>query len=590
MSKAITGLRFVALASAGALALAACGGGDDNSSSPGTSGSSGGSAQGQKGGTLTIFTLDEQFTHLDPQRNYTGEDLAFSSGYLTRTLTAFKLSKDGEQANTVVPDLATDTGKPSDGAKTWTFTLRDGVKWEDGSDVTCADIKYGVSRTFAQTVITDGPTYAISLLDIPKDADGNSTYKGPYETSKNDTAAFDKAVACSPDGKTITFHLNQPAGDFNNTVTLAAFAPVPKAKDTGEKYDDKIVSNGPYKITEYTKGQQLVLDRNPNWSADTDAYRPAYPDKIVMKFGVSQQTGDQRLMADAGEDQSALSRDNLSTSSLTTVFNDPRFADRRVNEYDPYVRYIAINAKKVPNVKHRQAIMAALDRAQLRTIAGGSFGGDLADGVIKPNLPADYAPSGLWDGLLGAKIPDNGDPTYAKKLIQESGQPMPTITYDYNQTPDNDKGAAAVQSSLAKAGITVKLNPIEQGKYYPTVQDPKKENELALAGWGADWPNASTVIPELFTPNGGFKLSLANDKAFNDAVAKAKAETDRAKQGEMWKDLNKQAMANAWVIPTRFGREQRLAGSKVAAGSGDGKVYIWSPYGSWSYADLYVKK
>src|SRR5215213_2978929 len=514
MSKAITGLRFVALASAGALALAACGGGDDNSSSPGTSGSSGGSAQGQKGGTLTIFTLDEQFTHLDPQRNYTGEDLAFSSGYLTRTLTAFKLSKDGEQANTVVPDLATDTGKPSDGAKTWTFTLRDGVKWEDGSDVTCADIKYGVSRTFAQTVITDGPTYAISLLDIPKDADGNSTYKGPYETSKNDTAAFDKAVACSPDGKTITFHLNQPAGDFNNTVTLAAFAPVPKAKDTGEKYDDKIVSNGPYKITEYTKGQQLVLDRNPNWSADTDAYRPAYPDKIVMKFGVSQQTGDQRLMADAGEDQSALSRDNLSTSSLTTVFNDPRFADRRVNEYD----------------------------------------------------------------------------TYAKKLIQESGQPMPTITYDYNQTPDNDKGAAAVQSSLAKAGITVKLNPIEQGKYYPTVQDPKKENELALAGWGADWPNASTVIPELFTPNGGFKLSLANDKAFNDAVAKAKAETDRAKQGEMWKNLNKQAMANAWVIPTRFGREQRLAGSKVAAGSGDGKVYIWSPYGSWSYADLYVKK
>ena len=589
MSKAITGLRFVALASAGALALTACGGsGDKEGTSPTSSG--GGSAQGQKGGTLTFFDLNEQFSHLDPQRNYTGEDLAFSSGYLTRTLTAFKLSTNGEQANTVVPDLATDTGKSSDGAKTWSFTLRDGVKWEDGSDVTCADIKYGVSRTFAQTVITDGPTYAISLLDIPKDADGNSTYKGPYETSKNDTAAFDKAVVCSPDGKTITFHLNQPAGDFNNTVTLTAFAAVPKAKDTGEKYDDKIVSNGPYKISEYTKGQQLVLDRNPNWSADTDSYRPALPDKIVVKFGVTQQTGDQRLQADAGEDQAAISRDQLATSSLTTVFNDPRFADRRVNEFDPYVRYIAINSKKVPNVKHRQALMAALDRAQLRTIAGGSYAGDLADGVIKPNLPADYAPSGVWDTLLGAKIPDNGDPALAKKLIAESGQPMPAITYDYNQTPDNDKGAAAVQSSLARAGIKVTLNPIEQGKYYPTVQDPKKENELALGGWGPDWPNASTIIPQLFTPNGGFKLSLANDKAFNADVAKAKAETDRAKQGEMWKELNKKAMANAWVIPTRFGREQRLAGSKVASGSGDGKVYIWSPYGSWSYADLYVKK
>src|SRR3954469_16282495 len=98
MSKATTGLRFVALASAGALALAACGGGGGSTGSPSAS-SSGGSAKGEKGGTLTIFTLDEQFTHLDPQRNYTGEDLAFASGYLNRTLTAFKLSSNGEQGN-----------------------------------------------------------------------------------------------------------------------------------------------------------------------------------------------------------------------------------------------------------------------------------------------------------------------------------------------------------------------------------------------------------------------------------------------------------------------------------------------------------
>src|SRR3954471_8215928 len=213
MSKAITGLRFVALASAGALALAACGGSDDNSSSPSAT-SSGGSTAGEKGGTLTVFTLDEQFTHLDPQRNYTGEDLAFSSGYLTRTLTAFKLSANEDEAGKLVGDLATDTGKASDGAKTWAFTLRDGVKWEDGSDVTCADIKYGISRTFAQSVITDGPTYAIAYLDIPKDAKGDSVYKGPYTASGNDTAAFDKAVQCSSDNKTITFNLNQPSGDF----------------------------------------------------------------------------------------------------------------------------------------------------------------------------------------------------------------------------------------------------------------------------------------------------------------------------------------------------------------------------------------
>src|SRR6476620_8601613 len=234
MSKARIGLRLVAVASVGALALAACGGG--NSSSSRSKAASGGS----KGGTLTFLTNAEQFNHLDPQRNYTGEDLAFASAYITRTLTAFKLSPDGTKSGELVGDLATDTGKPSNGGKSWAFTLRDGVKWQDGSDVTCADIKYGVSRTFAQSVITDGPTYAISLLDIPKDKDGNSTYKGPYETKNNDTASFDKAVECSSDGKTITFHLNQAAGDFNYTVTLSSFAPVPKAKDTGEKYDNAV--------------------------------------------------------------------------------------------------------------------------------------------------------------------------------------------------------------------------------------------------------------------------------------------------------------------------------------------------------------
>jgi peptide/nickel transport system substrate-binding protein len=206
-----------------------------------------------------------------------------------------------------------------------------------------------VSRTFAQTVITDGPTYAISLLDIPKDAEGNSTYKGPYETAKNDTAAFDKAVTCSEDNKTITFKLAKPAGDFNYTVTLSSFSPVPKAKDTGEKYDEKIVSSGPYKISEYTKGQQLVLDRNTNWDGAEDTYRPALPDKIVQKYAVEASVIDQRMQADAGEDQTALSRDPLTTASLTTVFNDPRFADRRSMSSTPTCGYIAINTKKVPS-------------------------------------------------------------------------------------------------------------------------------------------------------------------------------------------------------------------------------------------------
>lgn len=589
MGKASIGLRAAALASAAALTLAACGGGGDGGGGDTGSGSEGEGGGAQQGGTLTFLTLQDQFTHLDPQRNYTGEDLAFAGGYLHRTLNAYKFSTDEEEAQSLTPDLATDTGTPNEDATSWTWTLKDGLKWEDGSDMTCEDVKYGVSRTFATDIITDGPQYAVSMLDIPKDKDGASVYKGPYVTEDNDTAAYDKAVVCN--GNEITFNLNKPVGDFNYTVTLLSFAPVPKAADTGEKYDDKPMSNGPYKIQEYSKGNQLVLVRNDNWSPDTDEYRPAYPDKIVVKFGLEASVIDQRMIQDSGEDQQALTPDSIEPASLATVFGDDRFADRRTNELDPYVRYFVINTAKVPNLEHRKAIAAAMDRAQLRTIAGGEYAGDLADGVIKPNLPKDYAPSGMWDDLLGQAIPDNGDPEYAKQLIADSGEPMPTITFDYPQTPTNDKQAAAVVASLGKADIKVKPNPIEAGQYYGIVFDPEKENELVSAGWGPDWSNASTVIPELFTPSGGFNLSQADDKAFNEKVEEAKAETDRDAQAELWKELNKEAMANVWVVPTRFGREQRLAGSKVGAEAGkDGNVYIWAPYGSWPYGELYVEQ
>src|SRR5664279_4147028 len=112
------------------------------------------------GGTLTMLSLNQGFADLDPQRAYTGEDIAFLDAYLTRSLTSYKVSRDPKEASTLVPDMATDTGTAENGGKDWKFTLRTGMKWQDGTPVTCEDIKYGVSRTFATDVITCGPTYA----------------------------------------------------------------------------------------------------------------------------------------------------------------------------------------------------------------------------------------------------------------------------------------------------------------------------------------------------------------------------------------------------------------------------------------------
>jgi peptide/nickel transport system substrate-binding protein len=576
-------LHAVVLGAVAALVLSACGGGGSDD----TDGDDAGNGP-VKGGTITFLTIQDQINHLDPQRNYTGEDLAFTSAYLNRTLTSYKVSTDEKTANELTSDLATDTGTPNEDATSWSFTLKEGPKWEDGSPITCEDVKYGVSRTFATDLITDGPQYAVAYLDIPKDKDGASVYKGPYVTDGNDTAAFDKAVVC--DGSTITFNLADPVPDFNFTVTLSAFSPVPKAADTGEKYDQKPVSSGPYKIQEYTIGNQLVLVRNENWDPESDDYRGAYPDKIVVRFGQDPTVIDERIIRDSGDDaRTTTFGDSIQASNLAAVFNDPRMADRRTDEFDAYVYYYAVNVSKVPNVKHRQAIAAALDRGQIRTISGGKYAGTLADGVIKPNLPADYAESGMWTGLLGQEIPDAGDPEFAKQLIEESGEPMPEIRFDYSQTPERDKEAASVVTSLQKAGIKVKPNPIEPGQYYSIVLDPEKAGELMWSGWGPDWPNASTVVPELFTPAGGFNLSQVDDADYSARVQEAKTNTDRASQSEQWRELNKEAMEQAWAIPTLFGRTQTMAGSKVKAASGkNGNVYVWAPYSSWSYTDLYV--
>ncbi len=291
----------------------------------------------------------------------------------------------------------------------------------------------------------------------------------------------------------------------------------------------------------------------------------------------------QRLIADSGEDQKMTTIGlQLDPAQLAAVFNDPKFEDRRFDDFDPYSIYHAINTEKVPNVEHRKAIAAAYPREDLRTIAGGNFAGDLADGVIKPNLALDYQPSGMWTGLLGAEIPDNGDPEIAKKFIADSGEPMPELTFDYQKTEVNDKAAAAIVTALEKAGIKVTPNPLDPGGYYGIVMDPDKAGSIMTGGWGPDWLNASTVIPELFTPAGGFNLSLWDNPEFTKASDEAKQIADRTAQGAAWAELNKQAMAEVVVVPTRFSRQQGIVGSKI------GGAFVWAPYGSWNYANMYV--
>jgi peptide/nickel transport system substrate-binding protein len=547
----------------------------------GSSNSGGGPAGSpKKGGTVHILTLGEQIAHLDPQRNYTGTDMAFAVSTMHRTLTSYKYA-EGDAGSEIVADLATDIGTVTNEGKTWAFTLADGGTFEDGSAITCADVAYGVSRTFATDVITDGPSYAMSYIDVAE-------YPGPYTATADQQAAFDKAVNCVD--KTITFNLKVPVADFNYTTTLTAFSPVPKALDTGENYDMKPVSSGPYKIESYEIGKSLVLVRNDKWDQASDPIRHAYADSFVYEFGLDSSVIDERMIKDAGDDQFAVS-EGIQPENLQTIFEDDAFKDRRVDYYDPFVSYTNVNVKSVPCLDVRKAVYLALDRDALRKAGGGPYTGDYADGFIKPALAADYAKSKMLEGLN-----EDGTPNVeaAKAAMEAAKTSCPEVAqhaadglvYPYPDTPVWAKAIAIWIESQAKAGITIKGEPVEASKYWPTVMAPDAVYDLARGGWAPDWLNASTVIPELFATSGGFNLTHNEadpDYAeFQTGVDAAKVNLDRAAQGKQWQELNQFVVDRLWALPGTFIKSQSIWGSKV------GNAYQWGPYGSFNFGELSV--
>jgi peptide/nickel transport system substrate-binding protein len=579
-AKAVLGRRVLATTAAFALATAGVLVGTTSASA----------ATAKTGGTLYFITHAEQFDHVDPARVYTGQDIAFFNSYLYRNLVSYKPVK-GAAGASLVGDLATNSGVPSNSAKTWKFTLRPGITWEDGSPITCADVAYGVSRPFAADVITDGPQYLVQALDIPKDKDGSSAYKGPYK--KTGQKLFDKAVTCS--GNTITFNLNRSFADFNYALTYPAGAPVKQSKDTGDKYDLRPFASGPYKIKKYKIGDEMVLVRNSKWNRSSDTFRTPYPDDIVVRFGLAEDVRDQIMMED--QIPNTVNLNGLQPTNNIAYFEDPSKKNQRMNVYDPYVRYAAMNVSKghMDCLAIRKAVFFAINTQALIDLSGGTvYYGVPGDNPVKPVLGLDYAPT--KGNIHDPNWKITGNPDYAKSLVEGAKASCPDaykkatadgIVWDIAQSATNQKASQLITTALNAAGIQIKFNFIPSGQYYSTVMNPAKQNDISSAGWGADWANASTVLPELFTQEGGFNLSQNwNDAAyaaFKKLSDSGKNETNRAKQAAIWKQASQYVMDQYWIIRPIFGKGQFQWGSKV------GGVYYWEPQGTFGFGGLYVK-
>ncbi|MDF3291992.1 ABC transporter substrate-binding protein [Streptomyces silvisoli] len=542
---------YAAVLAVGALSLSACssgggggaGGGTADVAKPtvqtitvGTAADSQGPALAvdgaKKGGTVNDLEQSD-FNHLDPGQLYVSNQQAIASLY-SRTLTGYKIDpKTGSEK--LVGDLATDTGDPSADKKTWTYHLKDGLKYEDGTPITSQDIKYGIERLYADFE-TEGPIYVQTWLS---GTDYRKTYPGPYGGKD----LPDSLISC-PDSKTIVFHFQAPHADAPYAMSMPNISPIPKSKDTKQKYDLHPVSTGPYKIESYNPGKSLVLTRNTYWDPKTDPIRDAYPDKWNFEINVPDPGLTQRLMAGAGDDKDALSlSQSAAPTQMAAILSDPKYKTRTVNQYQPFVDVLSINTSRVKDPKVRQAIEYAFPMKQVQQALGGEAQGEMASNLISPTVSGfkPYDP-------FGKLTHPNGDPEKAKELLKEAGVSNLKLTLAFANNDKWQNFASTLKNAFAKAGINLQLQSLDLTSYYTLVGKVNNPYDLYRTGWGADWPNGSTVIPPTEDgrqiADGNPNYAHLNDPHVNSEIDRINAITDLSQQQAAWEQLSEYIVKN----------------------------------------------
>ncbi|MEV8525902.1 ABC transporter substrate-binding protein [Streptomyces sp. NPDC052000] len=524
----------------------------------------------------TAYSLDQAgFDYLDPGQQYVSDQLSVQLLY-NRSLTGYKIDpKTGKTV--VVGDLATDPGTPSDGAKTWTYTLKDGVKFEDGTPVTTKDIKYGIERLFADYQ-TQGPQYVQKWL---YGADYRKKYAGPYDGKE-----IPDAQIATPDDKTIVFHFLEPHADTPYAMAMPNISPVPKAKDDKQKYNNHPVSTGPYKIADYQPGKSLSFVRNPNWDPKSDPIRNAYPDKWQFQLGIQEPGLTNRLAADTGTDKYAINMANSADpSKMQTLTSDPQYKSRTVNEYQPYVEVFNLNTKRITNPKVRQALAYAFPMQQVQQAFGGGAQGDLGTTLLSPTVAG-------WQKFdpFGKLTKPMGDPEKSLALLKDAGVTTPyRISLAYANTPRWDNVTLTIQKALEKAGFTVERKAIDPTSYYTVVGKVDTPYDMYRTGWGADWPNGSTVVPPTMDgrnlADGTNNYAFLNDPKVNSEIDRINQITDLPQQAAQWEKLSEYVLqTDTSQIPFVFDKYFNLYGS------GLGGVTYNEIYGSINPNTIFVKQ
>ncbi|MFF3329006.1 ABC transporter substrate-binding protein [Streptomyces sp. NPDC002888] len=514
----------------------------------------------KSGGTISVPARDS-YAHLDPGQIYVFNEMQVAL-LLHRGLTGYKSTSNDGSRHEIVGDLATDSGTTTDGGRTWKYTLKDGIKFQDGSPITSKDIRHSVERLFAP-FINQGPPYLQQwLADTPGTDYRKLLPGGPFKGKH-----LPDSILQTPDAKTVVFKFKKPHPDLPYALAMVGYGVVSQKGDTKEKYDKAPVASGPYKIQSFKSGKSMVLVKNTDWDPATDPIRHQYADRFAITFNQQYEDSTKALLADSGADQTSVSWQNsVDAGNLSKVLNDPKMKSRTVIGYQPYVGQMNINLshKAMQDKKVREAIAYALPTSAFQRAYGGGDAMETPGGIISPTV-SGYDPSfDPW----GKKKKPAGDPAKAKKLLEEVGKVGMKLTFGYINTQEGQAYSTAMAAGLKKAGFDVQRQEVPAETYYDQVSKLNNTYDIFNTNWGADWPSASTVIPPCFDgraiAEGAQNYSQVNDPKINSEIDRINTITDPAKAAAEWEKLDKYLVKDVInVVPTGYFKQTQIAGSKI---------------------------
>ena len=568
----------VAMAGCMAASLAACG--SSAASTDTAASSSAATAESTEATEATGASADGFTVQLGPNPETLDPALNSSIDGANTIITTFEPLLLIDENNEVVPGQA-ELPEVSEDGLTWTFTMKDGLKWSDGSDLTAKDFEYSFKRLACPDTAAPYGETVVGMIDGYDDAIGNPDADG-NTTTDPDWDALN--VHASEDGKTLTVQLSYPCSYFDKLCAFAAMSPVQEAtiEANGDAWctePDTFICNGPYMITEWTPSERIVLSKNPYYVGGWDSSK-IVSDTITLLLledasasYAAYNSGEAQLVKDVPTDE---------IPSLTRAEDGGDFyLDEIMGTY-----YISLNDQEEPftDVRVRKALSLAIDRDYVaNTIMQGIY--TPATALVGPGIVDENGY--FMDNANGGEpyISDDYEANLeeAKSLLAEAGYPdgedFPTITYSANDSGYHIPVAEYVQQAWGDLGITVNIDKVEWSSFLPMRR--AGDYDISRNGWSMDYNDPSNML-ELFTTNNGNNDGKYANPEFDQVIEDSRV-ADKTTHFEKLHEAEDILMNDAACIPVAYYNDFWLQSPSLKG--------TWhSPYGYWYLQYGYIEE